>query len=85
MNIDDVKRIAGDLKRQANDLQTVINQVDKLVSQSQSAWVGPDAKKFDSLWKSHRPRLLALKTELDNLSSSASKNADNQRTTSSTL
>lgn len=85
MNIAEVERIGGQLTKKAGDIQTVISNVDTLLSQALQYWVGPDSKKFDALWKSHRPKMLALKNDLDDLAQKAKKNAASQRVESSKL
>ena len=85
MNVEEVKRISGRLTQQASEVQDVISKVDALLAQALGAWVGPDSKKFDALWKSHRPRLQGLKNDLDDLARKAMANANTQSTISNQL
>lgn len=85
MNVDAVIQISGKLNGESNAIQQIIKHVDQLLAQSQQAWVGPDSRQFDALWRQHRPQLVALQNALMELSNKAKSNAQKQQNESSHL
>lgn len=78
-----VEGIGRQLKTQGDAIQNVITAVTQLVTQAESAWKGPDATKFKSDWDGiHKPALIRVKTEVDQLGTTATTNATQQRQTS---
>lgn len=83
MNIEEVRRIAGQLKGQAGQIDTLISQINGLIEQTQANWRGEDATRFKGWWEGeHRPNLMRLREAIDGLGQSALNNASEQEAAS---
>ncbi|MFN8030275.1 MAG: WXG100 family type VII secretion target [Dermatophilaceae bacterium] len=86
MNVESVKSIAKQLTQQASAVEQVIGAVDKLITQAQTDWLGKDSAQFQEIWRgTYKQRLVALKDELNTLSSKATQNAAKQEEVSAQL
>ena len=85
MNAAVVERIARDLQTCATRLTTAVNGVDSIVTRTQTYWVGADATKFASQWRTDRTTLTSLSSSISSLSRTASNQAAEQRRISAAL
>lgn len=87
MNVEVIKgQVVPGFNRQAESVQQIIREVERLIQVVQNDWKGNDSKQFVNKWESeYRRPLNQLSEELKQLATTASKNAENQAQTSSTL
>lgn len=86
MNVESVRGIAKQLDGQAHVVDQVIGAVDKLISQTQSDWVGKDSQQFQQLWHGqYKGQLQKLKQELSDLAVKARSSARSQEDASNQL
>ncbi len=79
MDVTEVRGVAGNLHNQSGQLNQLMASIGQSVDKAVSVWDGPDSRKFQDEWASqHRPALQRLVQEIETLSSTARRNADQQ-------
>lgn len=83
MDVDVVKGIGRDLNAQATQITTTIAAINKLLGRAKDSWKGKDSDHFEQLWTSqYQSQLKKIQTDIEELSKSATKNANAQEQTS---
>jgi WXG100 family type VII secretion target len=83
MNVDAIEKLANDLKSEAGKVNDISTRVTKLMGEAKANWKGQDATKFEDDWNStYKGKLAELAKKLEDLGTTASKNAKQQRETS---
>ncbi len=82
MNAAVVERVSRDLHTCSMRLNTIVSTVDSIVTRTQEAWIGADARRFATDWHADRSTLSGLSGSLDSLARKANAEAAEQRRTS---
>jgi len=87
MNVEAITgQVVPGFRQQSEAVRAVISAVEKLIGVVQTDWKGQDSQQFIQKWQGeYRSPLQKLAEELNELSSTAQRNAENQRQTSSSL
>ena len=87
MNVEAItSQVVPGFRQQSEAVRTVISSVEKLIGVVQTDWKGTDSQQFIQKWQGeYRNPLQKLAEELNELSSTAQRNAEMQRQTSSGL
>lgn len=84
MDVDVVKGIGRDLNTQATAIQTSIHAINTLLGKAKDSWKGKDSDHFEQLWTGqYQSQMKKIQADIEALSKSATKNAHEQETTSS--
>jgi uncharacterized protein YukE len=83
MDVDVVKGIGRDLNTQAQQIQTSIAAINALLGRAKDSWKGKDSDHFEQLWTGqYQGQMKKIQLEIEALSKSATKNANEQEQTS---
>lgn len=87
MNVEVITgKVVPGLKRQADELDRAANDIERLVREAEENWKGNDSKQFAAKWNGgYKGQLKKLVEEIRTFADTARKNAEAQRSTSSTL
>ncbi len=79
MNIQAVQKLSTDLKTEAGNVNDICTRIAKMVDGMTEDWKGSDAERFASDWNgTYKVRLLDLVKALEELSTKAATNAQEQ-------
>ncbi len=82
MDIDEVRQLSTQLQQASSDIHTIVSQLTSKLTGT--TWLGPDRQKFEGDWQSHHVTALNnVSTALQDASTLASQNAQQQETASS--
>lgn len=77
-DVEQVRQLGTQLNTKAGDIESVISQLTSAVNSVQ--WMGPDAERFKSEWQGqHVPRLRQVVSALQQASTDANRNANEQQ------
>lgn len=80
-DIQQVRNLANQLNQKANDIQAILAQLTSTLGSTQ--WMGPDANRFRNDWSgTHTAELKKVIAGLHAASAAATKNANEQQSTS---
>ncbi|MGN6609249.1 MAG: WXG100 family type VII secretion target [Jatrophihabitans sp.] len=83
MDPDEVEGIGRQISSEAQSLQGIIRQLDGIVNTMQANWLGDDSNRFHSTYTTqYRQQMNQAVQQLEQLSSAAIRNANEQRSVS---
>jgi hypothetical protein len=83
MDVDVVESVGKQLRQQGQQVASLVRAVDALIDTADGQWWGARGRDFVHQWRTlHRRRLLEVAASVDELSSTALRNVEEQRRTS---